>query len=125
MFRLSGILLSAVFLTTGSGAAAHVHRLEHLAGWAHQHPHDDADRSPSAVAHDDDARFTVAAVHAVDGDEDGCELCVVLAAPALPAVDPPPTLHPGLACLAADSAVDRPVVARTPLRIDCRGPPIA
>lgn len=112
MQRLAAILLTLAFLATGSGGAAHAHRLGH----AHAADHHAAPevQGPAVVADDADA----------GGDGHACATCLLLTAPVLPPTYAPPGLAPGSVEPAHPAPADRPNAGRAPLRIDCRGPPV-
>jgi hypothetical protein len=123
--RVVAIFLTFVFVATGSGAASHVHRLEHAA-LGH----------PAAPGHDPGVPKATAAGQDADADHDpgndhdsepghSCATCAVLAAPAVPWAHVAPALRPEPARSREATSATLPPDRRAPLRIACRGPPVA
>lgn len=112
MRRIPAILLVLASLALGSGALEWVHNCAHA--------REDAHRAAEATAA---AGQDPAPADHPDHDESTCRLHALLNAPQLPTAGPALLVCGGLFVALLTPNAPRIEARRTPLRLDCRGPP--
>ena len=126
MHRSATILLALSFALLGSGAAEHVHNLDHAARDAalalHERSHHACEGAHKHAGHDDDHDHHHPAP-APGHDASNCDIHAQLQAPAIAAGSVPVLVCLGLFVSFLTLLSPRLTPQRVPPRTDCRGPP--